>query len=1328
MTNPKIRLNADDGSALYRGHVEIPDPDLLAPSNLDAINKKYSDRNKVTVSDTAPINEELYVGKLWYDTTDGINALKMWDGTQWVLVAEPGFPLGDGANGLTLYVNNTTGSDVYVTGTFDQQASPPISQQMRVAGYSEQQPFKTIARAAIEVARITTGLSGFDPRFYDRIVIKVSPGDQITANEPPSLSETQAAATAITATYNAATGALSCTIANPVRDLTTDDFVLFQQGSLTFSCTSGGQTGTLSSPEPGDPAFQQKLKILTVAKGASNTVFTCNVGNAGTAASSPHTFVSSLANGIALIYTPVITPWADGYVPDADELRKFNHSDGGVMLPRGCSVIGTDLRKSIIRPTYVPDIAASLDDNRAAIFRMTGGAYFFQFTFKDALNASSTHHLLDCFSYTSDQELEDFYNKVRTALSISLPASVANPGETQIVAPQPTTPFEGVDGIIGSSPYIFNCSIRSVWGLCGIFADGATTTGFKSIVVAQFTGVSLQRDMRCWQFYNETGATPVWTDFTVADPYDSLIATQPNDFRMNPERVSSHIRTKNGAVIQEVSVFAIGQGIHHWAESGSEITITNSNSNFGGCAAIADGYKDEAFPTDTNWEVNRLRVGIGMTQQTNNIRTIFLGKIVQNQNDGSTTIELEQPLAPGIYDVNTPRILEQDGYSLDEDNYIWIQNFRGLDYRALLTADAWDAANPKQIRVKSNFETQTGQVPGDVLIPDPNNPILYPGLGGSRIYIRRLQDTRISSERQYSILGFTTAATSRTPLRDYVLQTVPGTQGVVGLLPPEALSTVSEAGRIVDEAGSDIQVELRWNGGDTAWTAGELYRLGETVQYLNKHWNCVLENSDLTFQPSKWKESYVHMPSDFDQEGFYKNAKPQIIWNADTSGLEESLDLGYNYSDPNAANYVWTDDPVIYKQLRTATDYRGLQNFLLGIGFTEDQSNQILLPRTRETRDLNPRTPIDNIPNPSGAANDWANWGIEFRRPTSIRLFGHAYEWAGFWNYTKAIPKYQKELSPANAFTFYFTNVKGGRVYASGFNEEGFVVTPKGLIDLATGEEIQVDQIGFEPPLDEGINFPTFYEFLEVNNLTVNTTLALTTSVISGAPNWDDGGDAYVKTQEKLGPFGGVLPFLPKSTTEQEGIIELATVDEVRQGLDDEKAVTPATLAAAGVPAGSVLFIASATVPFGFLEANGDAIPNGNGTVQGITRDFSALFAALGGTYGTNGGNNLLPDMRGEFARGWKGSRAGADPDRTTQGQAQAGAFASHSHSISDALTGQNAVAHPVAAGPTAGGSGVSRATASQNAIALGHSHSAANSGGTETRPTNVALLAIIKY
>ena len=36
------------------------------------------------------------------------------------------------------------------------------------------------------------------------------------------------------------------------------------------------------------------------------------------------------------------------------ELYKFNPKSGGVVVPRGTSVVGYDLRKTVIRPKYVP--------------------------------------------------------------------------------------------------------------------------------------------------------------------------------------------------------------------------------------------------------------------------------------------------------------------------------------------------------------------------------------------------------------------------------------------------------------------------------------------------------------------------------------------------------------------------------------------------------------------------------------------------------------------------------------------------------------------------------------------------------------------------------------------------------------------------------------------------------------------------------------------------------------------------------------------------------------------------------------------------------------
>ena len=68
--------------------------------------------------------------------------------------------------------------------------------------------------------------------------------------------------------------------------------------------------------------------------------------------------------------------------PD-NELFKLNSINGGVIVPRGTSIVGLDLRKTKIRPKYVPDPE---NDNieRSALFRITGACYFWQFTMFDA--------------------------------------------------------------------------------------------------------------------------------------------------------------------------------------------------------------------------------------------------------------------------------------------------------------------------------------------------------------------------------------------------------------------------------------------------------------------------------------------------------------------------------------------------------------------------------------------------------------------------------------------------------------------------------------------------------------------------------------------------------------------------------------------------------------------------------------------------------------------------------------------------------------------------------------------------------------------------------
>jgi phage-related tail fiber protein len=82
-----------------------------------------------------------------------------------------------------------------------------------------------------------------------------------------------------------------------------------------------------------------------------------------------------------------------------------------------------------------------------------------------------------------------------------------------------------------------------------------------------------------------------------------------------------------------------------------------------------------------------------------------------------------------------------------------------------------------------------------------------------------------------------------------------------------------------------------------------------------------------------------------------------------------------------------------------------------------------------------------------------------------------------------------------------------------------------------------------------------------------------------------------------------------------------------------------------GVPSGSVIWFAANTAPTGYLKANGAAVSR---------TTYAALFTAIGTTYGAGNGSTTfnLPDLRGEFIRGWDDGR-GVDSGRAF-GSAQA--------------------------------------------------------------------------
>jgi microcystin-dependent protein len=162
-------------------------------------------------------------------------------------------------------------------------------------------------------------------------------------------------------------------------------------------------------------------------------------------------------------------------------------------------------------------------------------------------------------------------------------------------------------------------------------------------------------------------------------------------------------------------------------------------------------------------------------------------------------------------------------------------------------------------------------------------------------------------------------------------------------------------------------------------------------------------------------------------------------------------------------------------------------------------------------------------------------------------------------------------------------------------------------------------------------------------------------------------------------------------------------------------------------PAGTVIWTARSTAPTGYLKANGAAISR---------TTYATLFSAIGTTYGAGDGSTTfnLPDLRGEFVRGWDDGR-GIDSGRVF-GTLQTDELKAHSHSGSISAVGDHAHSYDmaVAAGDNDAQAGNTRqtqdATSGRSTGAAGaHTHSLTinSTGGTETRPRNLALLACVK-
>ena len=855
-------------------------------------------------------------------------------------------------------------------------------------------------------------------------------------------------------------------------------------------------------------------------------------------------------------------------------LYKFNSVNGGVICPRGVSVVGSDLRRTKIIPKYVPypttqaslGISAANEPGTAAIFRLTGGCYFWQMSFFDGDNngvyyrpeltdtiaPNFSHHKITCFEYATSPDLDLYYQKISKAYA-TIPDTSGNIAQDQIqarveenriVGPisdefrvsqiirngQTATAFtvdiqdnpinhgfsvgvavniSGVTGpteadanlyngsflvtsaqgnqftyqmsseptgnAIGSnvlvkveidtvdsaSPYVFNCSLRSVWGINGMHADGALATGFKSMVVAQFTGISLQKDDRAFVKYNQSTGNYEAQAAGSGAHIDGLAK-----YRKGWRHV--HIHASNDAFIQVVSVFAVGFGDHFFSESGGDLSITNSNSNFGNTSLRSKGFKSAAFTKDKAGQVTH----VIPPKSLDDVAEVSINWVTLDIQKIKAAADPTKLFLYGYTNENAKPPSKIQGYTIGAR-----RDSPTLPDKVNVLLIAAGASNPTThtAKIDPSGPEVTGTSPGDdaspikydtaqsnwyIQVDSANNDIYttliansqYNNLGFTpTTFIRRVPDARDLKDRIYRfryVLDKDAFPIPRPPITGFVIQ-------------PRSSETNSPA---YDKTYYIFEVE----------TFQEFERgVSDGIYYLSVL-NASVSPATSNFDDFAFSQQTVDVYPTFDRDNPVADPAPAVsVASNEVIGAVTTTDG----AQPNPA-----EDKKLSITKETTQFFLLEQENNLGYNTTANTLNSIVV--TARLGDAEER----KIALKLNADNSVAPILCELRRYSILRASGHTFEYLGFGpgNYSTAFPSTQVEvLSPAQVRLSQSLKEAAGVAYYSGVNSDGELFVGNQVINPVTGQITNEDIAQLNVVGEENTTIQTFSEVVLTDKLTV---------------------------------------------------------------------------------------------------------------------------------------------------------------------------------------------------------------------------------------------------
>lgn len=1098
----------------------------------------------------------------------------------------------------TIYVDQTIGED-----SIDNR------------GFDRDRPFRTIERALIEGVR-ESRRSGQNNDRYDKIVLEIAPGDYYVDNSPGVLS-------GLSVTAN--TGLVQ----------------RVNSGYSIFSSIEGDRAVTIVV-NVGNSVNTQPPRELNLGR-----VLYSESGGVGNIARVEKQSGSSSNWIISLEYVRGTFETNDDLY--YDNLAAVNPQTGGLIVPRGISVDGIDLRKVRIRPMYVPELTPIQDDpqiERTAIFKVTGGTYISLMTFTDNLQYSRSHNTVTAVEFASEQEIKgggsesSYYSRInslfrdidewgdellevieaettivapiasnkanrsqdieenQTGLALGdgrVDSPIAYPGATRIRdIDGAIVPLPDINSTRSSSPYVFNCSVRSIFGLNGLWANGSLVKGFRSMVTANFTQVSLQTDPAC--FLAST---------YLQDPPTNRLDSEGKKYRESANDTFKYrhfgIRGSNDASIQIVSVFCIGNSDHFVSESGADLSITNSCSDFGDISLRSIGYKGGAFSQDEagtspGYSGTRITQIIPPLPLKYACKRDISGNIIDDGNcfsDRPATLEDIEINTGLVIDYNkTLAYIKENKTPLDTPPStirVYVQNsnvaspfslerppsasdiaFGQYSYTKKIGESSWELSggltqqNRKRIYINGFDEVGNSILyTGDIQLA----PAISDGFeqldDSSKIFIWDEEPFDIdpedgsivtSSSAAWYINIQTSSITEETTDLDndgyllkrfdyafrFKLQDEPvGEDAVFAALDFMFNRSAVKIIRAIDQRRADDRVyRVVLDGFDRLLGMRRpqpYYVLEKQIGVAGFPLN---DSSDLRDDPltvtqvRRYEEVF----------GQTTGAQGRYVTYLTQGSRARDVFTGDFYPALDSDYPELTEDPAdsVTKEALTLMEARASVNF-----------SAELAPST---------TPITVRTSPSASVGIL----IGLRRPSVIRASGHTWEWTGYLNYDTSLPTFQGEpLERDFALGKIITEENGGRVYATGMNEEGNYYLGTTVFDLRSGEQFSIPYAS-DTDADNLTN-------QVLNNVIIRNTLLMqdgSNLVMGRGTNLFFSNDTELKSLTTGNITASRNPPKVYATTESAGIVELASPEDIRGarnpaslGISDKVVVTAFDLA-----------------------------------------------------------------------------------------------------------------------------------------------------------------------